>query len=93
MIRELKAGSHFGEVALINHVKRAVTARSKGYSKLLSLKKESFERILGSIIDNPLFHDLLTLKGYEANKELKCDLESLKEQHDNGLKTLNISLK
>ena len=69
-VRTLKAGSHFGEIALINRGKRTESTRSVGNTHLLSLTKECFERILGSIIDNPLFQELLAQKGYTANKEL-----------------------
>ena len=49
MVRALKPGSHFGEVALINHVNRTLSVLAVSDSQLLSLKKDSFERILGSI--------------------------------------------
>ena len=50
-IRKLKAGDHFGELALINNQKRSlsVQAKSKNGCKVLTLDRKSFERILGSI--------------------------------------------
>ena len=47
----LPAGSHFGELALINNEKRSLSIRvcSAAGAKLLSLDRETFTRILGSI--------------------------------------------
>ena len=50
-VRSLGAGDHFGELALINKEKRSLSIRvqSDQGCKLLSLDKDSFERVLGSI--------------------------------------------
>ena len=40
---------HFGEIALINNVTRTLSVRASSKAKLLSLKREAFDRILGSI--------------------------------------------
>jgi CRP-like cAMP-binding protein len=49
MVRTLKAGEHFGELALIKHEPRSLTIRAKEHCKLLKLDKETFTRILGTI--------------------------------------------
>ena len=77
-MRSLHPGDHFGEIALINNVKRTLTVRSVSNSQLLSLKRDSFERILGSIKkylkDDYLYNE----------KDLECNLQKtltpLKEQ-------------
>ena len=53
-VRTLGAGDHFGELALINKEKRSLSIRvqSDQGCKLLSLDKDSFERILGNIEKN-----------------------------------------
>ena len=53
-VRSLSAGDHFGELALLNKEKRSLSIRvsSDQGCKLLSLDKDSFERILGSIEKN-----------------------------------------
>lgn len=53
-IRTLGAGDHFGELALLNKEKRSLSIRvlSDQGCKLLSLDKDSFERILGNIEKN-----------------------------------------
>ena len=48
-MRALQPGNHFGEMALMNNVKRTLSVRSVGDSTCLSLKKECFQVILGSI--------------------------------------------
>ena len=48
-VRVLTAGESFGEVALINNVKRTMSVRSVGESEMLSLTRAAFTRILGSI--------------------------------------------
>ena len=50
-VRTLKTGDHFGELALINNQKRSlcIQTRSENGCKLLTLDRDSFERILGSI--------------------------------------------
>lgn len=50
LIRPLNQGDHFGEIALINNVKRTLSVRSSTpNTQLLSLSKSAFTRILGSI--------------------------------------------
>ena len=51
MIRALKPGENFGEIALINDVKRTLSVRATATKpvKLLSLDLATFNRILGSI--------------------------------------------
>jgi cAMP-dependent protein kinase regulator len=49
LVRNLEAGSHFGEIALINNVRRTMSIRSVGNSQLLCLTRGAFNRILGSI--------------------------------------------
>ena len=52
LIRELKSGEHFGELALINKEKRSLSVRvSSETCRLLKLDRETFTRILGSIQD------------------------------------------
>ena len=49
-IRVLGAGSHFGEIALINDVKRTLSVRVLSEKvKLILLARDTFTRILGSI--------------------------------------------
>lgn len=52
VVRTLKAGEYFGEIALIRHEPRSLTIRAKENSKLLKLDKETFTRILGAIEKN-----------------------------------------
>ena len=52
LVRTLKAGEHFGELALITNEKRSLSIRAKTNCKLLKLDRETFTRILGSIPDN-----------------------------------------
>ena len=49
LVRKLEAGSHFGEIALINNARRTLSVRSKGASQMMSLTRAAFNRILGSI--------------------------------------------
>ena len=50
LVRSLKSGEHFGELALINNEKRSLSIRVKSEKcKLLKLDRETFTRILGSI--------------------------------------------
>jgi len=51
MVRELHSGEHFGELALINNQKRSLSIRVKSPNgcKLLTLDRDTFTRILGSI--------------------------------------------
>lgn len=48
-VRTLKQGEHFGEVALLNNVKRTLAVRASQPTQLLSLTRSTFNRILGSI--------------------------------------------
>jgi CRP-like cAMP-binding protein len=50
-VRTLRAGDHFGELALINKQKRSLGIRvsSQQGCKLHRLDKDTFTRILGSI--------------------------------------------
>ena len=49
-IRVLGTGAHFGEIALINGVKRTLSVRvTSEQAKLLLLTRDAFTRILGSI--------------------------------------------
>ena len=48
-VRVLTAGASFGEVALINNVKRTMSVKSVNDSEMLSLTRAAFTRILGSI--------------------------------------------
>lgn len=50
LVRSLSQGSHFGEIALINNVRRTLAVRSATkHTQLLSLNRSTFKRILGSI--------------------------------------------
>ena len=50
IVRNLKRGEHFGELALIHNEKRSLSVRVVSQrAKLLALQRESFTRILGSI--------------------------------------------
>jgi CRP-like cAMP-binding protein len=53
-VRTLKSGDHFGELALINNMKRSLSVKisSEEGCNLLSLDRETFIRILGSINDH-----------------------------------------
>ena len=48
-VRNLNKGEHFGEMALINNMKRSLSIRAKTVCKLLRLDRDTFIRILGSI--------------------------------------------
>ena len=48
-VRTLTQGDHFGEIALINNVRRTLAIRSSKNTQLLSLNRATFNRILGSI--------------------------------------------
>lgn len=50
-VRTLHSDDHFGELALINNQKRSLSIKviSESGCKLLTLDRDSFERILGSI--------------------------------------------
>ena len=46
----LGSGAHFGEIALINGVKRTLSVRvTSERAKMLTLTRDAFTRILGSI--------------------------------------------
>eukprot|EP00347_Sterkiella_histriomuscorum_P018959 403343503 len=50
VVRELKQGDHFGELALLNDTKRSLSIRVKSPEcKILCLNADSFKRILGDI--------------------------------------------
>lgn len=49
VVRTLGKGEHFGEIALINNVTRTLSVRAVGQTQLLTLSKNAFSRILGSI--------------------------------------------
>ena len=50
VIRVLGEGNHFGEIALINNVKRTLSVRvTSERAKFLLLTRDTFTRILGSI--------------------------------------------
>lgn len=51
-VRTLNKGEHFGELALINNNVRSMSIKCITPCKLLSLDRESFTRILGSIEQN-----------------------------------------
>src|SRR5206468_2988348 len=50
LVRTLSKGDHFGELALINNVKRSLSVKvASDTCKLLALGREAFTRILGNI--------------------------------------------
>ena len=49
VVRSLGRGEHFGEIALINNVTRTLSVRAVVETQLLTLSKNAFSRILGSI--------------------------------------------
>jgi len=50
LVRTLHQGEHFGEIALINGVRRTLATRASNQgAQLLSLNRNTFNRILGSI--------------------------------------------
>ncbi len=50
VVRTLTSGDHFGELALLNDVKRSLSIRVKSLEcKVLCLNREGFKRILGDI--------------------------------------------
>ena len=73
VVRELHAGEHFGELALINNQERSLSIRVKSTNgcKLLTLDRDAFTRILGSIENN-------LKKDYDAKFDKRY------EQHANG---------
>jgi CRP-like cAMP-binding protein len=72
LVRELKAGDHFGELALINNEKRSLSIRvNSSKCKLLKLDRETFTRILGSIKDH-------LKKDY--NKEFDNKMDAMKKE-------------
>ena len=49
-VRDLNKGDHFGELALINNIKRTLSVRVKSdQCKVLALGRDTFSRILGNI--------------------------------------------
>ena len=76
-MRNLEPGSSFGEIALINNVKRTMSVRSVGDSQLLSLQRSTFNRILGSIKKY--------LKGdYTTGDNLDCSFSSHNSNSSKG---------
>lgn len=72
LVRTLKTGEHFGELALINNEKRSLSIRASSENcKLLKLDRETFTRILGSIKDH-------LQKDYDKEFDLK--MEELKHE-------------
>ena len=50
LVRTLGKGAHFGEIALIQNVKRTLSIRAKSAeTRLFVLSREAFERIVGTI--------------------------------------------
>ena len=45
LIDILSKGDHFGEIALISHLKRTCTVSASSYSLFLTLNKETFEKL------------------------------------------------
>ena len=45
----MTTGAHFGEIALINNVKRTLSVKAASNAKLMKLSQKTFNRILGSI--------------------------------------------
>jgi CRP-like cAMP-binding protein len=95
-VRVLGSGSHFGEIALINGVKRTLSVRVVSErAKLLLLGRDTFGRILGSIKDflkedykkaNGL-DDSFASTGSKNPKEVKGQqtLFNIKEEDEEGL--------
>lgn len=49
-VRTLKQGDHFGEIALINNVRRTLSVKAASIpTQLMSLNRSTFTRVLGSI--------------------------------------------
>ena len=44
-IKELVVDEYFGEISFFSDLKRQATARSRGFTEILSLNKDSFKRI------------------------------------------------
>jgi CRP-like cAMP-binding protein len=79
-VAQLVAGSHFGEMAFVDHAKRAAAAYAPENTKVLEIKYADLEQLIGS---NPK----IGLKIYRSLAAILCrrirtttgDLSSLKE--------------
>lgn len=71
LVRTLKKGDHFGEIALINNVRRTLSVRSSAncQTQLLSLTRSTFNRILGSI--KKFLKEDYAIKHSDADDELQ----------------------
>lgn len=50
-VKELERGQYFGELALLTDKARALTARSVGATEVAFLDKDTFQRLLGSLVE------------------------------------------
>jgi hypothetical protein len=72
LVRCLEKGQHFGELALLNDVKRTLSIRSIDNSKLLLLERTAFTRILGSI-------NKFLMKDYDGEFDKKHEIGAYKD--------------
>lgn len=57
VVQELKKGSYFGEVALLNDLPRQATVTAKTKVSVVCLDKAGFQRLLGPVVDVLKAHD------------------------------------
>merc|ERR1711959_102469 len=51
MVKELKSGDYFGEIALLTNKPRQVTVKAVGEVTVLHLDRDAFNRLCGSMFD------------------------------------------
>lgn len=52
VVKQLKQGDYFGEVALLNDLPRQATVTAKSKLKVATLGKDGFQRLLGPVLDH-----------------------------------------
>jgi hypothetical protein len=84
-VRVLGSGSHFGEIALINGVRRTLSVRvTSDRIKLLCLNRDTFNRVLGSI-------KAYLKEDYKKQHELDDSFASTGSKTPGGKKSNNVS--
>jgi len=89
VIRKLTSGDHFGELALINNERRTLTVKCGSLkAKLLTLDRDTFTRILGSIeqylhLDYSDFcRSIMISDEDEVRRDLTVNLSRFREEVD-----------
>ena len=79
-VTQLSAGSHFGEMAFVDHAKRAAAAQAKENVKLLEIAYADLERVISSnpAIGAKVFRSLAAILCRRI-RQTTGDLSSLKE--------------